>query len=68
MNVGEYSLVLTITRLDDFNIAKYICDNKERDDLSDRLDSLQHEYDYAEELIELLQDQLRSYGIRPYEL
>lgn len=41
---------------------------EERDDLSGQLEYLQEEYEYDEELIKLLQDQLRSYGIQPYEL
>lgn len=41
---------------------------EERDNLSSDLNYLQHEYDHAEELIKLLQNQLESYGIEPYEL
>jgi peptidoglycan hydrolase CwlO-like protein len=38
------------------------------DSANSKLDELQREYDKNEELIELLQDQLLSYGIEPFEL
>ena len=41
---------------------------EEKDDLSSQLEYLQEEYEYDEELISILKDQLKSYGIEPYEL
>ena len=37
-------------------------------DLEAELEELKRNYEYDEELIELLQEQLESYGIEPYEL
>lgn len=36
--------------------------------LNSQLENLQDKYEYDEELIQLLQEQLESYGIEPYEL
>ena len=47
------------------NIFKF---EEEKDDLSSQLEYLQEEYEYDEELISILKDQLKSYGIEPYEL
>lgn len=40
----------------------------EIDELNGRLDNLQSEYNRAEELIGILQDQLKNHGIEPEEL
>lgn len=37
-------------------------------DVNSQLEDLQRKYEYAEDLISILQDQLREYGIEPYEL
>lgn len=41
---------------------------EERDSLSSQLEHLQEEYEYDKELVNILKDQLESYGIEPYEL
>lgn len=40
----------------------------ELSDVSSQLEELQRDYAYAEDLIDILQDQLEEYGIEPYEL
>lgn len=40
----------------------------ELSDVSSQLEDLQRDYAYAEDLIDILQDQLEEYGIEPYEL
>lgn len=40
----------------------------ELSDISSQLEDLQRDYAYAEDLIDILQDQLEEYGIEPYEL
>lgn len=39
-----------------------------KEDLSGQLEELQRDYNNAEDLIDILRDQLESYGIEPYEL
>lgn len=39
-----------------------------KEDLSGQLEELQRNYNNAEDLIDILRDQLESYGIEPYEL
>lgn len=40
----------------------------ELSDVSSQLEELQRDYAYAEDLIDILQDQLEEYEIEPYEL
>jgi FtsZ-binding cell division protein ZapB len=40
----------------------------ERNSLNSELDNLRHDYEYSQELIQLLREQIESYGIEPYEL
>lgn len=42
--------------------------DEQLNDLSGQLEELQRNYEDAKDLIELLQEQLRDYGIEPYEL
>lgn len=60
----QEQLEMKIEELEDkiFNLEE------EKDDLSSQLEYLQEEYEYNEELINILKDQLKSYGIEPYEL
>jgi len=39
-----------------------------KEDLSGQLEELQRDYNNAEDLIDILRDQLETYGIEPYEL
>lgn len=41
---------------------------EERNDLNSQLDEIKKENEYNKDLIDILRDQLESYGIEPYEL
>lgn len=55
------------SKIEDLKFQNQILEDK-INNLNIKLEDLQKKYDYDEELIDLLQKQLESYGIEPYEL